>query len=103
MFLLVPLDVANTRNNGGLDMKSFWYTILMTSAIFIFIVLPTAMFFYEAEGDAMVSLIRLTSSEISNLACSQTGIFLLDHRLSLRLHLFWIHVQSQYSNRHIQV
>lgn len=51
MVLLLPLDVANARTNGGLDMKSFWYTLLMTTCIWIFLILPTAMFFYESEGD----------------------------------------------------
>lgn len=55
--LVLPLDVSNVREGGGLDMKGFWYTITMTSAIFIFLILPVAYFYYETEGDALRSRI----------------------------------------------
>ena len=55
--LILPLDVSNVQNDGELDMKGFWYTLTMTSAIFIFIILPIAMFFYETEGDELKSRI----------------------------------------------
>jgi len=29
--LLLPLDVSNVHQGGGLDMKGFWYTVTMTS------------------------------------------------------------------------
>ena len=53
--LLLPLDVSDVQNDAGLDMKSFWYTLTMTSAIFIFFILPVAMFYYETEGDELKS------------------------------------------------
>jgi hypothetical protein len=57
MILLLPLDVSNVQENGGLDMKGFWYTMTMTSMIFIFIILPTSYFYYETEGDELKSRI----------------------------------------------
>jgi hypothetical protein len=55
--LILPLDVSNVQNDAGLDMKGFWYTLTMTSAIFIFFILPVAMFYYETEGDELKSRI----------------------------------------------
>jgi LMBR1 domain-containing protein 1 len=55
--LILPLDVSNVQEGGGLDMKGFWYTMTMTSAIFIFLILPVAYFYYETEGDALRSRI----------------------------------------------
>jgi LMBR1 domain-containing protein 1 len=51
--LLVPLDVANESAliPGGLDMKSFWYLIYIVVLVFICILLPFALFFYETDGD----------------------------------------------------
>jgi hypothetical protein len=57
MILLLPLDVSNVQEDGGLDMKGFWYTMTMTSMIFIFIILPTSYFYYETEGDELKSRI----------------------------------------------
>lgn len=31
MILMLPLDVSNVQQGGGLDMKGFWYGITMTS------------------------------------------------------------------------
>jgi len=45
------------HQNGGLDMKGFWYTMTMLSAMLIFLVLPIAYFFYETEGDTYGSRI----------------------------------------------
>jgi len=74
--LMVPLDVANSRIDGGLDMKAFWYAICMMMCIFIFIFVPIALLFHESEGMGLVSLIY---SEILNLVRSQMGIFLHHH------------------------
>lgn len=32
-------------------MKTFWYIIYMTSAFFIIIILPFALFYYESDED----------------------------------------------------
>lgn len=57
MILLLPLDVSNVHEGGNLDMKGFWYTMTMTSAVFIFLILPIAYFYYETEGDELKSRI----------------------------------------------
>jgi len=60
---MVPLDVSNTRYDGGMNMKGFWYGVLMTIAIFIFIILPPTFLFYESEGLGMVSIFHLRNLE----------------------------------------
>ena len=51
--LLIPLDVANNsaQNDGGIDMKGFWLFIYMTVIIFICLLMPFALFFYETDED----------------------------------------------------
>ena len=59
--LAMPLDVSSSRNNGGLDMKGFWFTMTMTSWWFIFLVLPIAYFYSDAEGGELsLKLLRIT-------------------------------------------
>jgi LMBR1 domain-containing protein 1 len=51
--LMVPLDVANASaiDSGGIDMKGFWYFVYLTVLIFICLLLPFALFFYETDED----------------------------------------------------
>lgn len=51
--LLVPLDVANNSSQDptGIDMKGFWYFVYSTVLIFICLLLPFALFFYETDED----------------------------------------------------
>lgn len=49
--LLLPLDVGNTRANGGLDMITFWYAIYGAAALCITILLPFAIFYYESDEE----------------------------------------------------
>ena len=49
--LLLPLDVGNYRTGSNVDMKIFWYIIYMTSAFFIILILPFALFYYESDED----------------------------------------------------
>ncbi|PRP86042.1 LMBR1-like region-containing protein [Planoprotostelium fungivorum] len=49
MILLLPLDVANARTNGGLAMNGLWIAAFIAAVVLIVIVLPFAIFFYEAE------------------------------------------------------
>jgi hypothetical protein len=56
--LVLPLDVGNFRESTNVDMKIFWYIIYMTSAIFVVIILPLALFYYESDEDkSFVSLL----------------------------------------------
>jgi len=51
--LLVPLDVANNSalDLNGIDMKSFWYFVYLVVLLFICILLPFALFFYETDEE----------------------------------------------------
>lgn len=61
--LLLPLDVANYRNDSNIQMRTFWYIIYLTSAAFICIVLPFALFYYETDEEKeFVSAQCLTSA-----------------------------------------
>ena len=51
--LLVPLDVANYSaiDKNGIDMKSFWYFLYGIIIIFVCLLLPFSLFFYETDED----------------------------------------------------
>ena len=49
MLLMIPLDVSNVRDAAGLDMKNFWYAMIIISAIFIVFILPVCMFWSESS------------------------------------------------------
>jgi len=51
LILLLPMDVANARTNGGLAMNGLWIAAFITALVLIVIVLPFAIFFYEAEDN----------------------------------------------------
>jgi LMBR1 domain-containing protein 1 len=61
--LLLPLDVGNFRAGSNVDMKIFWYIIYMTSAFFIVVILPFALFYYESDEDQ--TFVRRTLSIIT--------------------------------------
>lgn len=47
--LIVPLDVANNHgyiNSGGLDIKTLWYIVYISTLVMITCLLPYAIFFY---------------------------------------------------------
>jgi hypothetical protein len=51
--LMLPLDVSNVRgiDGGGIDMKLFWFIIYLSTAVFIGLILPSLIFWYEADPD----------------------------------------------------
>jgi hypothetical protein len=50
--LMLPLDVSNmTGFGGGLDMKLFWFIIYVTTAVFVLIIIPALIYYYEADPD----------------------------------------------------
>ena len=50
--LMLPLDVSNLRGFGGqIDMKLFWYIVYIATACFILVIIPTLIFFYEADDE----------------------------------------------------
>mmetsp|Transcript_49738 Transcript_49738/g.116190 ORF Transcript_49738/g.116190 Transcript_49738/m.116190 type:complete len:523 (+) Transcript_49738:52-1620(+) len=53
--LLLPIDVRNSRPNPGfLDMAALWSAAFITLAVFLVLIVPAAMFYYEVEGDDTV-------------------------------------------------
>lgn len=56
--LILPLDVGNFRESSNVDMKIFWYIIYMAAAVFMTIILPLALFYYESDEEkSFVSLL----------------------------------------------
>ena len=59
--LMLPADVANNAScnlavlNGvcsaTLPMQTLWYIVWITSATFVFIIIPFAIFYYEGDED----------------------------------------------------
>lgn len=49
--LVLPVDVANTRTDGGFDMDLFWKIIYCTVFVFIVFLIPFSMFFYETDDE----------------------------------------------------
>jgi len=47
--MMLPLDVSNARTNGGFPMTELWYTVYIIMAIMIVLLIPFAIFYYEAE------------------------------------------------------
>jgi len=53
--ILLPVDVRNSRPVPGLlDMSAIWTAAFATLFFFIFIVIPAAMFYHEADGDVVM-------------------------------------------------
>ena len=51
--LMVPLDVANRTavDSDSLDMQAFWFFLYIIILIFIALLIPYAIFFYESDHD----------------------------------------------------
>ena len=47
--LLIGLDAQNTQTNGSILMADFWYVILMTSLVYMTLVLPAGLFYSEDD------------------------------------------------------
>jgi len=54
---MVPLDVANARSNGGLDMKTFWFIIYCIIAFMVTVFLPFSIFLYETDEEKSIVVI----------------------------------------------
>mmetsp|Transcript_22013 Transcript_22013/g.51656 ORF Transcript_22013/g.51656 Transcript_22013/m.51656 type:complete len:521 (+) Transcript_22013:69-1631(+) len=53
--LLLPIDVRNSRPGPGfLDMQTLWMAAFITVLVFLVLIVPAAMFYYEVEGDDFV-------------------------------------------------
>src|SRR5690348_12679266 len=55
--MLLPMDVANSRSDGGLPMAILWLIIYMTIAIMCVIIIPFTIFYYESEDPDEVYLL----------------------------------------------
>ena len=50
--LMLPLDVSNSREfGGGIRMDIFWFIVYITTAVFLLIIIPFLIFYYEADPD----------------------------------------------------
>jgi LMBR1 domain-containing protein 1 len=50
--LMLPLDVSNVHGQGGgIDMKLFWFIVYLATAVFIVIIIPALIFWYESDPD----------------------------------------------------
>lgn len=54
VIFLLPIDVRNARQQGGLDMETFWQIAVTTVILFVGFLLPAAIFFIETKGDNAV-------------------------------------------------
>jgi len=56
--LLVPLDVSNLLDNGGIDMPTFYTIVYIIVLVYLIGISPFTIFFYESdEEDTMCSRI----------------------------------------------
>lgn len=46
--LVLPLDVANRSVDGGYDMVVLWQILYLAAVIWVIVIVPFAMFYYEA-------------------------------------------------------
>lgn len=67
--LMLPLDVSNTRGEGGdIDMKLFWFIVYLATAVMILIIIPALIYWYEADPDwSCVYIIIYFSAKNSNI------------------------------------
>ena len=55
--LILPLDVANTKENTNFHMMVMWYIVFMSSLFYMTVVLPFGLFYTETDEEkAFVSL-----------------------------------------------
>lgn len=62
--LLLPFDVANTRTNGGIPMTIIWEVFYIILAVVAVVVLPFAVFYYEAEDPDSSNMKQIRSAVI---------------------------------------
>lgn len=55
LVLLLPLDVSNARNNGGLDITTFWLVMYVLVFVLVVFMLPFAIFLYESDPDRSIA------------------------------------------------
>jgi len=47
--LMLPMDVANSRTNGGIPMSTLWQIVYISMAVLAIGIIPFTIFYYEAE------------------------------------------------------
>lgn len=60
--LLLPMDVANARTNGGIPMEEIWLAFYIMIAILGVIVIPFTIFYYESEDPDKTSKHQVISA-----------------------------------------
>ncbi len=51
LVMMIPLDISNARNNGGLDMTNFWLAMYFLVFLFVVFILPFSIVLYESDPD----------------------------------------------------
>ncbi len=50
--LMLPLDVSNNRGFGGnINMRLFWFIVYIATAVFLLIIIPAIIYYYEADEE----------------------------------------------------
>lgn len=52
---LLPTDVYNTQYDGGLGMLHFWQLVYLFVCVYLTLILPFSVFFYEADSDTRIT------------------------------------------------
>ncbi len=68
--LLIPLDVENARSDFGFDMYYLWSVSLYTNAVFMVLLIPFLLFFYETDNEANVVASAHQVTRIADSLCS---------------------------------
>ncbi|CAD7951837.1 unnamed protein product [Amoebophrya sp. A25] len=54
VIFLLPIDIRNSRNDGGLNMEAFWLIGFISIILLILLILPAGMFWLEIQGDKLI-------------------------------------------------
>jgi hypothetical protein len=69
---MLPLDVGNYRDGSNIQMNIFWYIIYCTSAVFIVLILPFGIFYYESDEEKDFVILNMF---MNNLLLCRNGVF----------------------------
>ena len=73
LILMVPLDVSNTRYDGGLDMVTFWEIIFLVIALMTIFLIPFFIFLYETDEEKNWVKVSFSSRESSRPSATNSS------------------------------
>ncbi|CAD7967432.1 unnamed protein product [Amoebophrya sp. A120] len=73
VIFLLPIDVRNARNNGGLNMEAFWLIAFISVILLILLVLPMGIFWLEINGDWKIVFGNSSSSSAGGGAAATSN------------------------------